>query len=176
MSGIVRLDKVKSTRTGHIYNVLSADALDNGSIGYLNGLASGEREIYALGKYATATIGTKKAVLVAAPEIVADESSVAKKKLSAFVNPANVPVRAYELSLGDIFSVSSDMVTALATDVVVGNSVIATNASYKFSEIASPAGTEQFTAKIIAVETMGTVPVQGGGNVYKYVVLEVTKA
>lgn len=176
MSGIVRLDKVKSTRVGHIFSVLSADALENGSIGYLNGLVSGEREIYNLAKFATATIATKRAVLIASPEILADESTVAKSKLSAFVNPANVACRGYELALGDIFSVSSDMVGALATDVVVGNSVIAVNASYKYAEIASPVGTEQFTAKIIGVETMGTMAVQGNGNVYSYVVLEVTLA
>jgi hypothetical protein len=175
MSGIIRLDKVKSTRTGHIYNVRSADELDNGSIGFLNGTIAGERELYALGKYATATIATKAPVLVAAPEIVADEATVATKKLSAFKNPANLAVRAYELHVGDIFSVSADMVNALGAKVVVGNSVIATNASYKFSEIASPAGTEKFTGKIIDVEAMGTVPVQGGGNVYDYVVIEVTK-
>jgi len=176
MSGIVRLDKVKSTRVGHIYNVQSADALENGSIGYLNGLASGEKEVYAFAKYATATITTKKAVLIAHPEIMDNESTMALRRLSGFVNTAATPVRAYELAVGDIFSVSADMVGALATDVVVGNFAIATNASYKYSEIATLGGTEKFAAKIIGVDNMGVTGPLVAGNTYKYIVLEVVVA
>jgi hypothetical protein len=169
MSGIVRLDKVKSVKCGHIYNVQNDAELDNGSVGYIGALLDGEREIYALEQFTTEKIATESIVLVAAPEIVYDESTYAKKKLSAFVNPAKTPVRAYELVAHDIFSVSDDMVTAIddTDDVVaVDNNVVAQNASFKLAEIATLAGTEKFVGKIIDVETIGTtVPVGAGGNV-----------
>jgi hypothetical protein len=175
MSSIVRLDSVKSVYGGHIYSVQATNDLQNGQVGVVGNLLSGEREVRALNQ--PSAVATDKAVLVAAPEIIYDESSMAKQNLKNFSIPANTATRAYELQEDDVFSVSDDAITALASEPVVGNSVVLANASNKLAEATDVTG-HRFVGHIEAIETIGTSTVTGApgliaGGVSNLVVIRV---
>lgn len=177
--GVVRLDKVKSQRVGHVYSVVySAAAVDNGSFGFLGGLVSGERELKTLVQPTTALLPTESAVLISAPTINYEQAKATDNNPSNCYTAAGVPVRAYELNVSDVISVSKDMVTPISTAVVVGNYLVCQNGSFALKEVAS-LGTEKFAAKIIATETVGLTVATGQagavGGVINYVVLEVVK-
>lgn len=176
---IVNLAKVKSQRTGHVLHVISADELENGFIVFAGDNVEGESELRDATKPTTDAIATDSAYLVYNDEILYDESTYAKKQLGQFSIPAGIPARAYELAKEDEFEVSYDGLTLLADDAVVGNVLVVANGSYKLKELATPAGTEKFVAKIIAVKTVGTMAYVGSngqvGNQYKMAVARVEK-
>ncbi|HEY8888936.1 MAG TPA: hypothetical protein VIM70_01580 [Clostridium sp.] len=169
-NSICDLVKVKSRKIGHIYNVKNATVLQNGFVGIVGNIVSGEQEVYDLNQFATATIPTATAVMVYMDEILYDESTYTKKQLGQFSIEANTICKGYELNVGDVVEISYDGVTLLATDAVVGNFLIAANASYKLAEIAA-SGTAKTVLKIEAVETVGLMTYVGSngqvGNTYK---------
>lgn len=176
--GVANLAKIKNDN--HVFSFLSAtDALENGHVVFKGGLVSGEKEIYTAVKPLTAALITDSVYIIKAPEINYDESSYAKKQLGAFRTEANAPARGYEIGKNDIVEISYDALTLLLTDAVVGNFLIAQNASHKLAESATDLGTATFSAKIIEIKTMGTLQYVGGngqvGNQYKMVVAEVIR-
>lgn len=175
-NSICNLAKVKSRKIGHIYNVKSADVLQNGFVVFIGDIVSGEKEIYTAVKPLTADLTAKSAHIIYMDEINYDESSYAKKQLGQFSIAANVPCRAYELNVGDVVEISYDGLTLLASDAVVGNYLIAANTSYKLAEAAS-AGTAKTALKIEEVKTVGNLTYVGDGgqvgNQYKMVVARV---
>lgn len=161
MSSIVRLDSLQAIYGGgHIYSVKAAEDVQNGFVGVAGNLVAGEREVRNFDKPGDPAVN--KAVLVAQDEIVYDESSMAKQNLKNFVIEAGKVFRAYDLAPGDVFSVSTDAITALAADVVVGNNVILAADSYKLAE-SDAAGTagKKFIGRIEAIENIGTTTVTG---------------
>jgi hypothetical protein len=175
MAGVVRLDKVKSVYHGNIFSVVHNAQLDNGSVVNVGALKSGERELYQV---AVPTAGAGALALIAAPEVVVDEQFISNQALENFTTPANKPVRAYELAKGDIFSVSYDMLTALAGGVPVKNNLVVAQAGLKLKEVASVT-TEAFVGKIIDLEQIGVSTVVGQAGVVqritKFAVIEVVK-
>jgi hypothetical protein len=177
MSGVVRLDLLKAVYGGaHIHSVQSAEVIQNGHVGKVGNLKAGEREVRDFLK--PTDLATDKAVLVAQDEIMYDQVRMSQNNLANFSIPAGKPFRAYDLEIGDIFSVSKDMVTALASDVVVGNKVVLTVGSHKLSEAATVT-TQKFVGRIEAVESVGTTTVTGApgviGGVVDLVVIRVEK-
>jgi hypothetical protein len=172
------IQKGKARTAGHVYSVQSTEALQNGFITFKGDLVEGEREIYTAKKPATADLGNDAALFIQAPEINYDESTLDKAQFGAFGIEANTPARAYDLYVGDIIEISTDGLTILSTDAVVGNYLIPQDGSYKLAE-SETVGTTKFTAKIIEVRTNGTLTYVGSngrvGNQYKLVVAEVVK-
>jgi hypothetical protein len=176
--GVCNLAKVKND--AHVFSFLSTTtALENGQVVFKGGLVSGEKEIYTAVQPTTAALPTESVYIIKAPEINYDESSYVKKQLGQFRTEANVPARGYEVGKNDIVEISYDALTLLAADAVVGNFLIAANASNKLAESATDAGTAKFAAKILEIKTIGTMQYVGGngqiGNQYKMVVAEVVR-
>ena len=175
--GVVRLDKIISSKVGHIHSVVNEDEiLENGMVGIAGDFLEGERE---LKKFDKPTGTDQKVVLIAAPEINYSEYRRADAALGNFFIEKGKPARAYDLNAGDIISVSKDMVTALADDVVAGNFVTTQAGEYVMAEVASDTD-EAFLGKIVGVEQIGTVqPVgQAGtkfGRVTELVVIEIVR-
>jgi hypothetical protein len=176
MKSVANLAKVKSRKIGHIYNVQINEELQNGFVGIVGDLVSGESELRQLNKFATATIPTASACLIFMDEINYDESTYVNKQLGQFSISANTPARAYELNVGDEVEISYDGLTLLGADAVVGNVLIPADASLKLTEAAS-AGTAKTVLKIEAVKSVGTLQYVGSngqvGNQYKMVVARV---
>lgn len=174
--GVVRLDKVKSVYHGNIFSVKHNADLDNGNVVKLGALA--DRDLYTA---AVPTAGSGDLVLIAAPEVVVDQSLIEKAALENFYTPANTPVRAYGLEKHDIFSISYTALKALTyatTGIpVVGNYLVA-DSTVILKEIASAdLDTEIFRGKIIALEQIGVPTVVGQAGtiqrVTKFAVIEV---
>lgn len=79
-------------------------AIENGNVVKLEGLVTGEREIY---KAVTPAVDTElKAIgLVTTPEVVADER---KKNLEDFRNEAGEEITVDKLFSGDVFSITAE--------------------------------------------------------------------
>lgn len=175
MSGVVRLDSVAAVYgTGHLYSLQAGEVVQNGFAGKVGNLKAGEREVRDFLK--PADLAKDKAVLVAQDEIIYDQTRKSQGNLANFQIEAGDVFRGYDLAVGDVFSVSKDVVTALASDVVVGNKVTLTVGSYKLAEKASVT-TEKFVGRIEAVEQIGVTTVTGApgliGSVTDMVVIRV---
>lgn len=131
---------LKATEVGHILSMKCQKDLDNGSI-----VTRGdwiEAQIYKTADYAAG----KKPYLVLTPPIGYNSDRRSYQDECYFYNATGEVARCYELYVDDIFTVSSDAITALATDPVVGNYVSVEGGLYK--EAAS-AGTSGFVAQIV---------------------------
>lgn len=172
MAGVVRLDKVKSIYHGNIFSVVHNAILENGFLVKRGTLKSGERELYNV---AVPTAGSGDLAIISAPEVVIDNRFLGNNALENSSTAAGVAVRAYEISKGDIISISYDALTLLSTVPVVGNYVVA-QAGLKLKEAAAVT-TELFVGKIIALEQLGVSTVVGQAGVVqrltKFAVIEV---
>ena len=153
---VVRTDEIRGTKVGHISSVVYADGeLENGFVGVKGNLLTDERELTEL--KLIADVAKEPLVLIASPELRYEQSTRDDASLQKFYIEQGVPARAFEIEKGDIFSVSKEGITALATDTVVGNYVVGAIGSLKLTEIATPVGTEAFVGKIIQKEKIGAV-------------------
>lgn len=175
INSVVRLDKVKSVYGGHLYSVETTEAMQNGFVAAVKGLKAGEREIHEIEKAGT----DKEIVLIAEPAIVYDNARMGSNSEQNFSIESGDVVRAYEITKGDIFSVTVEGLDLLGAEPVVDNYVVADAADFKLHEIATLAGTEAFVARIARVDVVGTPLAFGQPGVnhrqLKYVVLEVVK-
>ena len=101
--------KVKNTnRGGRLYSALLASAIENGSIIFLGGLVSGQKEIRTGVVPTTALIETETPMLVMTPEMIYDQSRKATQALGNFINPANKSFPVIPLEAFDEIEVSAE--------------------------------------------------------------------
>ena len=176
-NSVVRLDKVKSVYVGNIFDVRAPEALQNGFVAHLGDLEAGEREVHAIEKPTTASVGQKSVVLIAHSPIVYDNARMGSNSEQNYAIEAGEAVRAYEIGARDIFSVTKEGLSLIGTDAVAGNYLVAQNGSFKLKEVATLAGTEKFVGKIVRQDQIGTTVATGqiGGRILTYVVIEVVK-
>ena len=124
-------------------------AIDNGNVVLLNGLMTGEREVYA-GITPAANSALKDIVLIATPELMYDERL---KNLDDFYNLAGGISRAYHLHTSDIFSVTAEALTAEA-DIAVGN-IVELAASTKLNVVSSVTEGSTVVGRVIAIDVVG---------------------
>ncbi len=166
--GIFIAENMASTKVGSLLrSATQATAIENGALVKLDGLVSGEIDLYNAKPIAAIT---DVAYIVDGVELIADESTT--KGLDDFENPANKPFRVRKPMVGDRFSVSESMITALANDEVVVDNIAEIAAGNKLVEVAKDTGataTATLVCKIVARWTFGT-------RAIPMVRLEVTKA
>lgn len=167
---VVRLDKVKAVRSGHIYSVIDeANELQNGMVAKLDGLVEGERELQNI-----ANPGTDSSlVLIANPEVNYEEYRTVENALGNYSIPAGTPARAYELGKTDIISISANGIDGTPT---VGEFVIGQAGSKKLVA-AETVTNETFVGKVIDKENIGTTTAVGMpgviGRETEFIVIEV---
>ena len=155
--GVVRTDLMAATdvRGGaSLVSVLyapsnTATAIENGNVVLLNGLKTGEREIYN-GVTTAANSPLEDVVLIATPEVMYDER---KHNLDEFRNEAGKISRGYHLHQNDCFSVTKDALDG-ATTPAVGN-IVELKAGTKLNVVATLTTNSTRVGTIIAVETAG---------------------
>lgn len=154
--GVIRTDRMYGTDVGA--NLVSVKymgtgnaeaAIDNGCVVALNGLMTGEREIYK-GVTPAADTALGKIALIATPEVMYDER---KKNLEDYENEAGVTCRGYILHSGDIFSVTAEVLDATA-DIAVDN-VVELQAGVKLKVVATATASTTAVGKVIAIEKAG---------------------
>jgi len=149
---IVRLDNVSAQYDGALiksakfYNGETVAAIDNAQVVTLDGLLSGEREIY---KAVAPAAVTDKIYLTAGVELMYDESEY--HGLEDYTNEAGKPFRVIELQSGDTFSATAE---AFDATPVVGNFVVVTAGSTKLA-VKATVTDEHVIGKIVQIETVG---------------------
>lgn len=131
---------IKATTTGHIYSLKAITDTDNGSI-----VARGDFEEEQVFK-AKAYAAGEQPLFVLTPPIGYNSDRRSYQDECYFYNKTGEVMRAYELSVGDIFTVSSDAITALSGAPVLKNYVSVENGLYKE---AAAAGATGFVGQII---------------------------
>lgn len=166
--GIFIAENMASTKVGSLLrSAQQATAIENGSLVKLGALVTGEADLYQAGAIAAVT---DTAYFVDGVELIADEQLT--KGLDDYENPANKPFRVRKPMVGDRFSVSESMITALANDEVVVDNIAEIAAGNKLVEVAKNTGATAnatLVCKIVARWTFGT-------RAIPMVRLEVTKA
>lgn len=154
--GIFIAENMASTKVGSLLrSATQATAIENGSLVKLDALTTGEIDLYEAKAIAAIT---DVAYIVDGVELIADESTT--KGLDDFENPANVAFRVRKPQVGDRFSISESMITALADDTVVVDNIAEIPATgNKLAEVAKATGataTATLVCKIVARWTLGT--------------------
>lgn len=146
---VVRTDNLSGTKDGSkLVTVQYSADIDNGNVLAIEGLASGEREVYT-GSVPTVATELGSLVLVAEPEVMYDERF---RRLSDFYNEANAKVRAYVLEKGDVFSVTKEAITgATGVSADVGK-IVEVAAATKLKAVATLTSGSTKVGSIIAVE------------------------
>ena len=123
------LTSVKETGVGgRIYSAIFNAVLPNGILGGLgSGFVSGQTEIKQFALPTATTAKTLIPVIVQTPEIIADETTRANRRLGIFRNPANISFPAVPLENFDEFELSQDYFTK-ATGAIAVKDVFVMNA------------------------------------------------
>jgi len=147
-------ENMASTKVGsYLRSGQQATAIENGLLVTLDGLVTGEADLY---KTKAPTDKGDVVYLVDGVELQADEQLT--KGLHDFENPANKPFRLRKPVVGDRFSVSASAITALSGEVVVGN--VAENAGVgKLKEAAEATAGASLVCEIVAKWNFGTLAI-----------------
>lgn len=160
---IVRTDLMMGTNNESLLRTFkylpsnTATAINNGCVVLLDSIITDtdgnvpDREVWKAVNVA-ANSALKDVVLVATPELMADEH---KLNLDEFQNPADGLCRGYIFHENDIFSVTSDGFSTSLSAVAVGN-VVELAAGNQMKIVASLTSGSTQVGKVIQVETIGS--------------------
>lgn len=128
----------------------TATEIENGSVLKASELMDGEREVF-IGEQVAKDTPIRELALVAAPEVPYDERL---RNLDEFINEAGKSCRGYRLHSGDIFSLTKEALTGLASPKK-GNVVELADKATKLTVVASATASTTTIGKIIDVEIVG---------------------
>lgn len=156
--GVVRTDNmtgtdVRSELVSVKYmgaNKKIATEIENGSVLKASELADGEREVF-IGEQVSKDTPIREVVLIAAPEVPYDERL---RNLDEFINVAGKACRGYRLHSGNIFSLTKEALTGLASPAK-GNVVELADKATKLNVVAAATASTTTVGKIIDVEIAG---------------------
>ena len=137
-----------------IWDGVSTEDIDNGTIGYIDGQCEEGGFIYNFVK------GTKEGmspVLVHMPEWTEDTSNRLNQRKDKFFNRAGVPFRCFTLHLGDEFALSAE---GFSGEPVVGK-YVSVDANGKLAVADAPAEGAVMTGKIMRKRQIGSTLVTG---------------
>lgn len=155
--GVVRTDNMTGTDVrSELVSVkymgtakTTATEIENGSVLKASELMDGEREVF-LGEDVAKDTPIREVVLIAAPEVPYDERL---RNLDEFINPAGKACRGYRLHSGNMFSVTKEALTGLASPAK--GDIVELAAGTKLNVAASATSGATTVGKIIDVEIAG---------------------
>lgn len=136
----VNLDKSQAIYAGNIESVVFTTDVQNGAITTLGAMATGEREVVQGANPVDVT--EDEILLVYTPEVLYETG----KGILDFVNKAGIPARAYHYTVGDIVTVTDDMIDGTSA---VNQYLIPVNGSNKLKTAADLSSGTKFAAKVI---------------------------
>lgn len=145
---IVRLDKVQASYNGNLESLRFATEKTNGIFVKLGGLVAGQREVRTA--LTPANIATDVIVLHATPEVEYDPR---KSGLKNFTVKAGEEGRGYHLVLGDIITLTEDLVESGAT--IVLNDILTPQVGAEILEKPADPATSRLQLQVIEVTTLG---------------------
>ena len=156
--GVFRSDLMTGTNVGadlvslkYMGSGSTATAIENGCVVALDGLMTGEREVW---KAVTPAANTdkNKIVIVASPEVMYDER---KKNLDEFINEAGTIARGYIPHSRDIFSVTADALNIGAGVTPAKGYIVELMAGTKLNVVSSATASTTTIGQIIDIEDAG---------------------
>ena len=143
----VKLSKIKSAFTGHVYSIRATQELENGFVVKLGDLEANNIEVHGMEVPAAGD----SVVLIANPAIIYDNTNrLGSDQEKYYFMEANEVVRGYELSVNDVIGISKLGIDGDATE----GEYLVTGAGLKLVPSATPAVTG-FTAKVIRFDRVG---------------------
>jgi ribosomal protein L21 len=108
--GVIESTNMKSTKKGggRVYDAVATTDIENGTVGYIDELATGETHIYNFHKGLPESVVGKTIVIVDQPAWDADESHSVNQRRDKFICKAGVSFRVRVLYKDDEFAVSID--------------------------------------------------------------------
>lgn len=111
---------------GRIYDCVAEEAIENGTVGYIEELAEGESHIY---KFVKGTKENCDNLIVDQPAWTEDTSKITNRRRDKFTNAPNVPFSARLLVAHDVFGVTIDGFTSASQSQAKVGAYVAIDAS-----------------------------------------------
>ena len=164
--GVIDSSNMASTYRGdvHIYDAVSTENIENGTVGYITPTDTSEGVIYNFYKGTKDITDTSIIVIVDDPAWNYDTTRITNQRLDNFIIEAGNVFRVREIDKRDVFALNdacfeSDVVAKLSTGIVGGSLKIAEDSTTgKFSLSSDTAVTLDSDSKlVVAVENKRTV-------------------
>jgi hypothetical protein len=164
--GVFESVNMKSTKGAErIFDVISASDIENGTFGYLNGLATNESVVY---NFVAGTSAGKEIVVVDQPAWTEDESLLSKQRKDQFIIPAGTKFRVRVIAFDDEFAINSACVTTATQAALLVSAYLTIDASTgKLVAAATAATTPAFEATVMRKRVQGATLVTAA-NTYGY--------
>jgi len=164
--GVFESTNMKSTRGAErIFDAVSTEAIENGVVGYLNGLATGESVVYNFAK--GVNVG-KQLVIVDQPAWTEDESLRSKQRKDQFIIPAGTKFRVRVLTINDEFAINRACVTTATQAALLENAFLTVDATTgKFVAKSATTPDAPFEAQVMRKRIQGATLVTTA-NTYGY--------
>lgn len=146
---LIDLEKIQAKKVGNLESLQYTADVDNGRVCHVGDLVADEREVKSAVVPDANSIKSEEVVLIASPEL----NYLPGTNREDFFNASGNAMRAYHLTEGDVFKVSSDAVTGTAA---VDGYVVPQAGNMQLAAVANLSGGTRFAAKVIDVtETIG---------------------
>lgn len=146
---------MKSTKYAErIFDCVCATAVENGTFGYLNGLATGKSHIYNFVAGTTSGLKAGDIVVVDNPAWSEDTSKITNQRKDNYEIPAGTPFRVRVVAKGDEFGTAIEGVTVASQSAMDVNAYVTIDSS---------------TGKLVASATKASTPIMEGQVLRKYV-------
>lgn len=132
-----------------IWDAVSDKDIDNGTLGYLDGVSVEGGVVY---NFKAGTMAGKKPVLVHMPEWTEDTTNRLNQRKDKFFNEAGVPFRAFTLAEGDEFALSAE---GFVGEPAIG-AYVSINADGKLAVSDAPVDGAVMTGKIMRKRQIGS--------------------
>lgn len=128
-----------------IFDAVAATDIENGTFGYLNGLATGESNVYNFVKGTTSGLKIGDVVVADNPAWTEDSSKITNQRRDKYIIPAGTRFRVRVIKKNDEFGISIDGITSATQSVVT--------AVTDFKSTAVYVSIDSTTGKLVAATT-----------------------
>lgn len=143
--GVIESVNMKSTHYAErIFDVVSTVDVENGTFGYLNGLATGESVVY---NFAKGLLAGKEIVVVDEPAWSTDTTYKSNQRKDQYIIPAGTKFRVRVIALNDEFAVNTACATTATVPALIVGAYVTIDAT---------------TGELVASATAATTPVFEG--------------
>jgi len=151
-NGVFIAEQMASTKLGSkLRSAQQATEIKNGAVVTLGAEIAGK-----VGVYASAPVAAVSDKVFIVDGVALDPSEERTLGIDDYINPANMAYRVRIPVVDDVFSISANMVTPLAANLVVGNIIETPASGNLWKESVTPTLNVSFVAEIKELWTFGT--------------------
>lgn len=163
--GVFESTNMKSTRGAErIFDAVSTEPIENGTFGYLNGLATGESVVY---NFAKGTSEGKEIVVVDQPAWTEDECKRSNQRKDQYIIPAGTKFRVRVVAINDEFAINKACVTSASASLLIKDAFLTIDATGKLVAKVATTTDVAFEAQVMRKRIQGATLVTTA-NTYGY--------